>query len=148
MGTSGSQHRGFRRTRARAGGVPAVGGRGGVLMPQVARSAVSALRGWSGEPQKSVEIRWNGIGVVRGVGHRHLSAKCTRGHPRKRPGSTPNPRSGSEISIDTRSMLTSLSRSVPLQRDPTKPGTGEALSVRVCPTAGMRAPSACHAVRS
>jgi hypothetical protein len=67
MGTSGSQRRGFRRTRAGAGGVPAVGGRaGGVLVPQVARSAVSALRGWSGEPQKSVEIRWNGIGVVRG----------------------------------------------------------------------------------
>jgi hypothetical protein len=66
MGTSGSQRRDFRRTRAGAGGVPpAVGGRGGVLVPQVARSAVSALRGWSGEPQKPVEIRWNGIGVVR-----------------------------------------------------------------------------------
>jgi hypothetical protein len=50
IGTSGSQRRGFRRTRAGAGGVPAVGGRGGVLVPQVARSAVSALRGWSGEP--------------------------------------------------------------------------------------------------
>jgi hypothetical protein len=66
MGTSGSQRRGFRRTRAGAGGVPAVWGRGGVLVPQVARSTVSALRGWSGEPHKSVEIRWNGIGVVRG----------------------------------------------------------------------------------
>jgi hypothetical protein len=66
MGTSGSQRRGFRRTRAGVGGVPAVGGRGGVLVPQVASSAVLALRGWSGEPQKPVEIRWNGIGVVRG----------------------------------------------------------------------------------
>ena len=43
MGTSGSQRRGFRRTRAGAGGVPAVGGRGGVLVPQVARSAVNAF---------------------------------------------------------------------------------------------------------
>jgi hypothetical protein len=41
MGTSWSQRRGFRRTRAGAGGVPAVGGRGGVLVPLVARSAVS-----------------------------------------------------------------------------------------------------------
>jgi hypothetical protein len=38
MGTSGSQRRGFRRTRAGAGGVPAVGGRGGGLVPQVART--------------------------------------------------------------------------------------------------------------
>jgi hypothetical protein len=57
MGTSGSQRRAFRRTRAEAGGVPAAGGRGGLLVPQVARFAVSALRGWSGEPHKSVEIR-------------------------------------------------------------------------------------------
>jgi hypothetical protein len=28
--------------------------------------------------------------------------KCARGYPRKRPGSTPNPKSGSEIAIDTR----------------------------------------------
>jgi hypothetical protein len=64
MGTSGPQRRGgFRRTQAGAGGVPAMGGRGGVLVPQVVRSAVSALRGWSGEPHKSVEIRWDGIGV-------------------------------------------------------------------------------------
>jgi hypothetical protein len=69
MGTSGSQRRGFRRTRAGAGGVPAtVGGWGGVLVPQVSRSAFSNLRGWSGEPQKPVEIRWNGIGVGCGVG--------------------------------------------------------------------------------
>jgi hypothetical protein len=33
MGTSGSQRRGFRRARAGADGVPAVGGRGGVLVP-------------------------------------------------------------------------------------------------------------------
>jgi hypothetical protein len=32
-----------------------------------------------------------------GVGHRHLPATFTRGYPRKRPGSTPNPKSGSEI---------------------------------------------------
>jgi hypothetical protein len=37
-----------------------------------------------------------------GVGHRHVPAKCARGYPRKRPGSTPNPKSGSEIAIDTR----------------------------------------------
>ena len=78
MGTSGSQRRGFRRTRAGAGGVPAVGGRGGVLVPQVARSAVSALRGWSGEPQKSVEIRWNGIGVVRGWSPPRTGQVCER----------------------------------------------------------------------
>ena len=78
MGTSGSQRRGFRRTRAGAGGVPAVGGRGGVLVPQVARSAVSALRGWSGEPQKSVEIRWIGIGVVRGWSPPRTGQVCER----------------------------------------------------------------------
>jgi hypothetical protein len=37
-----------------------------------------------------------------GVGHRHVPAKCARGYPRKRPGSTPNPKSGSEIAIGTR----------------------------------------------
>jgi hypothetical protein len=58
MGTSGSQRRGFRRTRAGAGGC--------------------------------------------GVGNHHVPAKCARGYPRKRPGSTPNPKSGSEIAIDTR----------------------------------------------
>jgi hypothetical protein len=78
MGTSGYQRRGFRRTQAGAGGVPAVGGRGGVLVPQVARSAVSALRGWSGEPQKSVEIRWNGIGVVRGWSPPRTGQVCER----------------------------------------------------------------------
>jgi hypothetical protein len=78
MGTSGSQRRGFRRTRAGAGGVPAVGGRGGVLVPQVARSAVSALRGWSREPQKSLGIRWNGIGVVRGWSPPRTGQVCER----------------------------------------------------------------------
>jgi hypothetical protein len=34
-----------------------------------------------------------------GVGHHHVPAKCARGYPRKRPGSTPNPKSGSEIGI-------------------------------------------------
>jgi hypothetical protein len=34
-----------------------------------------------------------------GVGHRHIPAKCARGYPRKRPGSTPNQESGSEIGI-------------------------------------------------
>jgi hypothetical protein len=88
MGTSGSQRRGFRRTRAGVGGVPAVGGRGGVLVPQVARSAVSALRGWSGEPQKSIEIRRIGIRVVRGwspppTGHvyERISAQTPWIHP-------------------------------------------------------------------
>jgi hypothetical protein len=78
MGTSGSQRRGFHRTRAGAGGVPAVGGRGGVLVPQVARSAVSALRGWSEEPRKSVETRWNGIGVVRGWSPARTGQVCER----------------------------------------------------------------------
>jgi hypothetical protein len=78
MGTSGSQRRGFRPTRAGAGGVPAVGGRGGVLVPLVARSAVSALRGWSGKPHKSVEIRWNGIGVVQGWSPPRTGQVCER----------------------------------------------------------------------
>jgi hypothetical protein len=34
-----------------------------------------------------------------GVGHHHVPAKCARGYPRKRPGSTPNPKSGSEIGV-------------------------------------------------
>jgi hypothetical protein len=34
-----------------------------------------------------------------GVDHHHVPAKCARGYPRKRPGSTPNPKSGSEIGI-------------------------------------------------
>jgi hypothetical protein len=72
MGTCGSLLRGFRRPRAGAGGVPAVGGRGGVLVPLVARSAVSALRGWS------VEIRWNGIGVVRGWPPPRTGQVCER----------------------------------------------------------------------
>jgi hypothetical protein len=38
-----------------------------------------------------------------GVDHRHVPAKCARGYPRKRPGSTPNPESGSEIGIVTNS---------------------------------------------
>jgi hypothetical protein len=54
------------------------GCRGGVLVPQVARSAVSALRGWSGEPHKSVEIRWNGIGVVRGWSPPRTGQVCER----------------------------------------------------------------------
>jgi hypothetical protein len=37
-----------------------------------------------------------------GIGNHHVPAKCARGYPRKRPGSTPNPKSGSEIAIDTR----------------------------------------------
>ena len=39
-----------------------------------------------------------------GVGHHHVPAKCARGYPRKRPGSTPNPKSGSEIVLDARSL--------------------------------------------
>jgi hypothetical protein len=42
-----------------AGGVPHVG-----VGAAKTRSAVSALRGWSIEPHKSVKIRWNSIGVV------------------------------------------------------------------------------------
>jgi hypothetical protein len=34
-----------------------------------------------------------------GVGHHHVPAKCTRGYPRKRPGSTPNPKSGSPVRL-------------------------------------------------
>jgi hypothetical protein len=34
-----------------------------------------------------------------GVGHHHVPVKCARRYPRKRPGSTPNPKSGSEIGI-------------------------------------------------
>jgi hypothetical protein len=32
-----------------------------------------------------------------GVDHHHVSARCAKGYPRKRPGSTPNPKFGSEI---------------------------------------------------
>ena len=102
MGTSGSQRRGFRRTRAGAGGVPAVGGRGGVLVPQVARSAVSALRGWSGEPQKSVEIRWIGIGVVRGWSPPRTGQVCER-ISAQTPWIHPESKSGSEIALNARS---------------------------------------------
>ena len=77
-----------------------MGGRGGVLVPQVARSAVSPLRGWSVEshrnPLKSVGMALGWCGVS----HYHVLAKCARGHPRKRPGSTPNPKFLSEIAID------------------------------------------------
>ena len=104
MGTSGSQRRGFRRTRAGAGGVPAVGGRGGVLVPQVARSAVSALRGWSGEPQKSVEIRWNGIGVVRGWSPPRTGQVCER-ISAQTPWIHPESKSGSEIALNARSAI-------------------------------------------
>jgi hypothetical protein len=52
MGTSGSQRRGFRRTRAGAGGVPAVGGRGGGLVPQVGRSG--ALYSKNSDPAEGV----------------------------------------------------------------------------------------------
>jgi hypothetical protein len=98
MGTSGYQRRGFRRTRAGAGGVPAVGGRGGVLVPQVARSAVSALRGGLEShinPLKSVGTASGWCGV----GHHYVPVKCARGYPRKRPGSTPDPKSGSDLGI-------------------------------------------------
>ena len=115
MGTSGSQRRGFRRTRAGAGGVPAVGGRGGVLVPQVARSAVSALRGWSGEPQKSVEIRWIGIGVVRGWSPPRTGQVCER-ISAQTPWIHPESKIRSEIAIDTRRsfrrLTTTLSTSI------------------------------------
>jgi hypothetical protein len=89
----------------RAGGVPAVGGRGGVLVPQVARSAVPALRGWSGEPQKPVETRWNGIGVVRGWSPPRTGQVCERISAQTPWIHTPNPKSGSGIAIDTRSVV-------------------------------------------
>jgi hypothetical protein len=46
-------------------------------------------------PLKSVRT----ASVWCGVDHHHVPAKCARGYPRKRPGSTPNPKSGSEIGI-------------------------------------------------
>jgi hypothetical protein len=82
--------------------VPAVGGRGGVLVPQVARSAVSALRGWSGEPQKSVEIRWIGIGVVRGWPPPRTGQVCER-ISAQTPWIHPESKSGSEIALNARS---------------------------------------------
>jgi hypothetical protein len=66
-------------------------------------SAVSALRGWSGVPQKSVEIRWNGIGVVRGWSPPHAGQVCERISAQTPCGSTPNPKSGSEIALNARS---------------------------------------------
>jgi hypothetical protein len=47
-----------------------------------------------------------------GVGHHHVPVKCARGYPRKRPGSTPNPKSGSEIAIDTRRCMCVSIRSI------------------------------------
>jgi hypothetical protein len=79
MGTSGSQRRGFRRTRAGAGGVPDVGDRGGVLVPQVARFAVSALFGSGLESHRNPLKSVGTASVWCGVGHRHVPAKCARG---------------------------------------------------------------------
>jgi hypothetical protein len=102
MGTSGSQRRGFRRTQAGAGGVPAVGGRGGVLVPQKwPVTAVSALFGGGLEshrnPLKSVgtALGWCGVGRSPPC----TGQVCERKSAQKRPGSTPNPESGSEIGI-------------------------------------------------
>jgi hypothetical protein len=44
----------------------------------------------------------NSVGTASGwcgVGHHHVPVKCTRGYPRKRPGSTPDPKSGSDLGI-------------------------------------------------
>jgi hypothetical protein len=70
-------------------------------VPQVARSAVSALRGWSGEPQKSVEIRWIGIGVVRGWSPPRTGQVCER-ISAQTPWIHPESKIQSEIAIDTR----------------------------------------------
>jgi hypothetical protein len=78
MGTSGSaQRRGFRRSGWGAG---CVGGRGGVLVPQVARSAVTRPPAQGGSAG-AVDTAWM----------------------RKRPGSTLNPKFLSEIVLDARS---------------------------------------------
>jgi hypothetical protein len=77
--------RGFRRTRAGAGGVPAVGGRGGVLVPHKWPVPLSRFFGGGLEshinPLKSVVTASGWCGV----GHHHVPAKCARGYPRKRP---------------------------------------------------------------
>ena len=54
---------------------------GGLESPRNPLKSVGSASGWCG------------------VGHHHVPAKCARGYPRKRPGSTPNPKSGSEIGI-------------------------------------------------
>jgi hypothetical protein len=78
MGTSGSQRRVSAAHEPGRVGYRMWGGRGGVLVPQVARSAVSAPRGWYGEPHKSVKTRWNGIGVVRGWSPPRTGQVCER----------------------------------------------------------------------
>jgi hypothetical protein len=75
----------------------------------VARSAVSALRGWSGEPQKSVEIRWIGIGVVRGWSSPRTGQVC-ESISAQTPWIHPESKIRSEIAIDTRSMGSLLRR--------------------------------------
>ena len=54
---------------------------GGLESPRNPLKSVGSASGWCG------------------VGHHHVPAKCARGYPRKRPGSTPNPKFGSEIGI-------------------------------------------------
>jgi hypothetical protein len=78
-------------TRAGAGGVPAVGVGAAFWCP---KWPVPLSRLFGG----GLESHRNPSGWC-GVGHRHVPAKCARGYPRKRPGSTPNPESGSEIGI-------------------------------------------------
>jgi hypothetical protein len=137
MGTSGSQRRGFRRTRAGAGGVPAVGGRAGVFWCPKWPFPLSRLFGGGLEshinPLKSVGTASGWCGV----GHRHVPAKCARGYPRKRPGSTPNPKSGSEIAIDTRSGALIMPRktwSGPVLPPPKLPG----VATKSCLAEGQR----------
>jgi hypothetical protein len=50
----------------------------GYFLSFLRSAAVSAFRGWSGEPQKSVEIRWNGIGVVQGWSPPRTGQVCER----------------------------------------------------------------------
>jgi hypothetical protein len=101
MGTSGSQRRGFRRTQHELGrvGCRLCGGVGAAFWCPKWPVPLSRLFGGGLEshrnPLKSVGTA-SGWG---GVGHHHVPAKCARGYPRKRPGSTPNPKSGSEIGI-------------------------------------------------
>jgi hypothetical protein len=85
-----------------------VGGRGGVLVPQVVTSGppvpLSRLFGGGLESHKTLLKSVGTASGWCGVGHRHVPAKCARGYPRKRPGSTPNPKSGSEMGVVKASM--------------------------------------------
>jgi hypothetical protein len=99
MGTSGSQRRGFRRTRAGAGVGCRLWGVGAAFWCPKWPVPLSRLFGGGLEshinPLKSVGKRHRG--VVRGWSPPRTGQVCERVYRRKRPGSTPNPESGSEI---------------------------------------------------